>query len=334
MAREDLTGAEAGAVLAEILEGAASPAQIGAFVIALRMKGETVEELSGMVEAMLDAAEVVPLPAGVDPVDTCGSGGSPTRRVAAFNVSTIASFVIAGAGATVCKHGGRAATATSSSADLLEALGVVVELGPEGVARCLDEAGMGFCFAPRFHPAMRHAGPTRRELGVPTVFNFLGPLANPARVRRQVLGVSDPAMAEKAAGVLLARGAERALVVHGHDGLDELTTLTTSSVIELRDGELRSYTVDPADLGVAHADPDAVRGGDTAANVDLARRVLDGERIGHRDLVLLNAAAGLVAAGVADDLAAGIEAGADAIDQGRAAGVLDELVRVSKAAEA
>ncbi|MCU1377419.1 MAG: Anthranilate phosphoribosyltransferase [Acidimicrobiales bacterium] len=334
MAREDLTAPEAGAVLAEILDGAASPAQIAAFVIALRMKGETVEELAGMVEAMLDAAEVVPVPAGIDPVDTCGSGGSPTRRVAAFNVSTIASFVIAGAGAKVCKHGGRAATATSSSADLLEALGVVIELGPDGVARCIDEAGMGFCFAPRFHPAMRHAGPTRRELGVPTVFNFLGPLANPARVRRQVVGVSDPAMADKAAGVLLARGAERALVVHGHDGLDELTTLTTSSVIELRDGELRAYTVDPVALGVAHDDPGAVRGGDTATNVELTRRVLDGERIGQRDLVLLNAAAGLVAAGVADDLAAGIEAGADAIDQGRAARVLDELVRVSKAAEA
>jgi anthranilate phosphoribosyltransferase len=233
----------------------------------------------------------------------------------------------------VCQHGGRAATATSSSADLLEALGVVVELGPAGVVQCLTEAGMGFCFAPRYHPAMRHAGPTRRELAVPTVFNFLGPLSNPARVRRQVLGVSDPAMAEKAAGVLLARGAERALVVHGHDGLDELTTLTTSSVIELRDGELRAYEVDPKALGVAHEDPSAVRGGDTATNVELTRRVLDGERIGHRDLVLLNAAAGLVAAGVVDELAAGIEAGAAAIDDGRAAGVLDDLVRVSKAVQ-
>jgi anthranilate phosphoribosyltransferase len=331
VARQHLTAAEAGAALTDILDGAASPAQMAAFVIALRMKGETVDELAGMVAAMLEAAEVVPLPAGIDPVDTCGSGGSPTRRVAAFNVSTIASFVIAGAGGKVCKHGGRAATATSSSADLLEALGVVVELGPEGVVRCLEEAGMGFCFAPRYHPAMRHAGPTRRELGVPTVFNFLGPLSNPARVRRQVLGVSDPAMADKAAGVLLARGAERALVVHGHDGLDELTTLTTSSVIELRDGELRSYEVDPKALGVAHDDPSAVRGGDTATNVELTRRVLDGERIGHRDLVLLNAAAGLVAAGVADDLAEGIAVGAEAIDQGRAAGALDDLVRVSNA---
>jgi anthranilate phosphoribosyltransferase len=332
--REDLTAAEAAAALTEILDGTATPALIAAYVTALRMKGETVEELSGMVEAMLDASEPVVLPDGVDPVDTCGSGGSPSRRAAAFNVSTIASFVIAGAGGTVCKHGGRAATATSSSADLLEALGVAVELGAEGVGRCLSEAGMAFCFAPRFHPAMRHAGPTRRELGVPTVFNFLGPLANPARVRRQVLGVSDPAMAAKLAGVLHARGAVRALVVHGHDGLDELTTLTTSSVIELRDGELRSYTVDPADLGVHHDDPAAVQGGDVAANVELTHRVLDGERIAQRDLVLLNAAAGLVAAGVVDDLAAGLEAGGDAVDQGRAASVLEELVRASKAAEA
>ena len=330
MAQEDLSSDEAATVLGEILEGAASPSQVAAFVVSLRMKGESVGELAGMVGAMLDAAEVVPLPAGIDPVDTCGSGGSPTRRVAAFNVSTIASFVIAGAGGVVCKHGGRAATATSSSADLLEALGVAVELGPDGVVRCLEEAGMAFCFAPRFHPAMRHAGPTRRELGVPTVFNFLGPLANPARVRRQVLGVSDPKMADKAAGVLLARGAERALVVYGHDGLDELTTLTTSTVIELRDGALRTYEVDPKQLGVAHASADDVRGGDVTANVDLAKRVLGGENVPHRDLVLLNAAAGLVAAGVVDELAAGIQAGAEAIDHGRAAAVLDDLVRTSQ----
>ena len=332
MAREDLSSEEAAAVLGEILEGAASPSQVAAFVVALRMKGETVEELAGMVDAMLAAAETIDLPAGIDPVDTCGSGGSPTRRVAAFNVSTIAGFVVAGAGGTVCKHGGRAATATSSSADLLEALGVSIELGPDGVVRCLEEARMAFCFAPRFHPAMRHAGPTRRELGIPTVFNFLGPLANPAGVRRQVVGVSDPAMAEKAAGVLLARGAERALVVHGDDGLDELTTLTTSQVIELRDGELLRYQVDPHDLGVAHDDPAAVRGGDVGVNASLARRVLDGERGGHRDFVLLNAAAGLMAAGVVDDLAAGIDAAADAVDSGKAAAVLDDLVRVSTAA--
>jgi anthranilate phosphoribosyltransferase len=332
LAGDDLTTLQAGAALRDILDGAATPAQIAAFVVALRMKGETVDELTGMVEAMLEASERVPLPAGIDPVDTCGSGGSAARREAAFNVSTIASFGIAGAGGVVCKHGGRAATATSSSADLLEALGVAVELGPEGVARCLADAGMAFCFAPRFHPAMRHAGPTRRELGVPTVFNFLGPLANPARVRRQVLGVSDPAMAERMAGVLQARGAARALVVHGHDGLDELTTMTTSTVIELRDGALRTYVVDPADLGLAHADPASVRGGDVAANVALAHQVLGGERGPHRDLVLLNAAAGLVAAGVADDLPEGFAAATAAVDDGLAAAALERLAAVSTAA--
>ena len=333
-ARESLTADEAGAALTDVLEGNATSAQLAAFVTALRMKGETVEEIAGMVDAMLATAEPLTLPAGLDPVDTCGSGGSPTRRVSAFNVSTIASFVIAGAGATVCKHGGRAATATSSSADLLEALGVAVELGPAGVLRCLEEAGMGFCFAPRFHPAMRHAGPTRRELGVPTVFNFLGPLANPAGVRHQVVGVSEPAMAEKVVGVLQARGHERALVVHGHDGLDELTTLTRSSVIEVRDGSQRSYEIDPATFGLHHDDPGAVRGGDTRTNVDLARRVLDGERIGQRDVVVLNAAAGLVAAGLWDDVAAGVELAAASLDDGRAAAVLESLVRVSQEAAA
>jgi anthranilate phosphoribosyltransferase len=333
-ARTDLTAAEAGAVLGEILSGEAAPSQVAAFAVALRMKGETIEELSGMVDAMLAAAETITLPASLDPVDTCGTGGSATRRIAAFNVSTIASFVIAGAGGQVCKHGGRAATATSSSADLLEALGVSIELGPDGIVRCLQEAGIAFCYAPRFHPAMRHAGPTRKELGVPTMFNLLGPLSNPARVHRQVLGVSDPGLAEKVAGVLQARGAVRALVVHGGDGLDELTTLTTSSVIELRDGELRRYEVDPRELGVGHDDPGALRGGDVGVNVDLTHQVLGGERIGQRDVVLLNAAAGLVAAGVVDDLADGIEAGAAAIDDGRAAASLEALVKTSHASGA
>jgi anthranilate phosphoribosyltransferase len=333
-ARDDLTAGEAAAVLGEILSGEAAPSQVAAFVVALRMKGETVEELSGMVDAMLAAAETITLPADIDPVDTCGTGGSATRRIAAFNVSTIASFVIAGAGGKVCKHGGRAATATSSSAELLEALGVSIELGAEGIVRCLQEAGIAFCFAPRFHPAMRHAAPIRKELGVPTLFNVLGPLSNPARVRRQVLGVSDASLAEKVAGVLQARGAVRALVVHGGDGLDELTTLTTSSVIELRDGELRRYEVDPKALGVGHDDPSALRGGDVGVNVDLTHRVLDGERIGQRDVVLLNAAAGLVAAGVVDDLADGIAAGAAAIDDGRAAAALESLIKTSNASGA
>ena len=333
IAGDDLSPSHAGAALADVLEGAATSAQIAAFVVALRIKGETVAEMSGLVQAMLQAAERVPLPPGVVAVDTCGTGGARSRRAAAFNVSTIASFVIAGGGAAVCKHGNRAASSTSGSADLLEALGMVIDLGPEGVARCVTEAGLGFCFAPRFHPSMRHAGPTRRELGVPTVFNFLGPLANPAGVRRQVVGVSDPAMAEKMIGVLEAKGADRALVVYGHDGLDELTTTTTSTLLELRDGTVRRSTVEPSDLGIPRADPSAIRGGDAQLNRELASRVLEGEHGPHRDLVLLNAAAGLVAAGVADDLEQGYEAASASVDDGAAARVLERAVAVSRDAE-
>lgn len=326
----DLSGAEAGAALASILEGLATPAQIAAFITLIHAKGETVEEMAGLVNTLLRFAE--PLVVSADVVDTCGSGGSVQRRMGAFNVSTIASFVVAGAGACVAKHGGRAASATSSSADLLTSLGVSVELGADGVARCVEEAGMGFCFAPRFHPAMRHAAPTRRELGIPTLFNFIAPLANPARPRRQVVGVSDPSLAEKMLAVLQRNGATSAMVVYGHDGLDELTTTTTSTVLELRDGQVQSITVDPVALGLPAATADQLRGGDAAANAELASRILAGERDPHRDIVLLNAAAGVVVAGLAADLAEGLEVAAAALDDGRAAGVLERLVATSKAA--
>ena len=322
----DLTAAQAAAALSDILEGGATSAQIAAFSVSLRIKGETVEEMTGLLGAMLDHAVAVSLPPGCEPVDTCGTGGD---RSCTINASTLAALVVAGAGAPVCKHGNRAASSACGSADLLEAFGVAVDLGPAEVAVCVAEAGMGFCFAPRFHPALRHAGPTRRELGVPTVFNFLGPLANPARLRRQALGVSDAGMAEKMIGVLAARGAERALVVYGHDGLDEITTTTTSTVFELRQGEIRSYVVDPAALGLAPATVDELQGGDPATNAELGRRVLAGEPGPRRDFVLLNAAAGLVAAGLADDLAGGLKLATEAIDDGRAAAVLDRLVRVS-----
>ena len=333
MRGEDLTSVQAAAALAGILEGTATSAQIAAFAVALRMKGETIEEMSGLVRAMLDYAEPVPLPAATLDlvVDTCGTGGDRSHSI---NVSTIASFVVAGAGAKVCKHGNRAASSASGSADVLEALGVVIDLGPEGVARCVEEAGIGFCLAPRFHPAMRHAVPTRRELGVPTVFNFLGPLANPARLRRQVVGVSDPAMAEKMLGVLEANGAVRALVVYGHDGLDELTVSTTSTVLDLADGTVRTYVVDPTELGLLSSSIDLLRGADAVTNAGLARAVLEGGRGPHRDVVLLNAAAGLVAAGVAGDLVEGLDAAERSIDDGRAAEALDRLVEVSKAATA
>ena len=329
--RRGLTADEAGAALAEILSGSATSAQIAAFALGLRIKGETVEEMAALVATMADFGDRVELPEGVDAVDTCGTGGD---RSSSINVSTLAALMVAGAGAPVLKHGNRSASSACGSADVLEALGVSANLGPAGVAACVEQAGMGFCFAPRFHPALRHAGPTRKELGTPTVFNFLGPLANPGRVRRQTLGVSDPAMAERMIGVLVARGAERALVVYGHDGLDELSTTTTSTVLELRDGGIRAYDVDPAALGFAPADASALRGGDASTNAELARRVLDGEAGPHRDIVLLNAAAGLLAAGEVDDLPAGFEAATAALDGGAAAGVVERLVEVSQAARA
>ncbi|HET9442129.1 MAG TPA: anthranilate phosphoribosyltransferase [Acidimicrobiales bacterium] len=335
MAGEDLPAEDAAAALTDILEGEATPAQIAAFITLMRAKGETVEEMTALVRTMLRFAEPIPMPDGVEVLDTCGSGGSEQRRQGAFNVSTITALVVAGAGVAVAKHGGRAASATSSSADVLAALGVTVELGPAGVARCVQEAGMGFCFAPRFHPAMRFAAPVRRELGVPTLFNFVAPMANPARPRRQVLGVSEPRLAETMLAVLHRNGATDAMVVHGDDGLDELTTTTTSTVLEVReDGEVRRYTVDATELGLARAAPADLRGGDAAANAELARRVLDGKHGPHRDIVALNAAAGLVVAGVVGDLAAGVERACVSIDSGQAAGVLDRLVAVSAAAAA
>jgi anthranilate phosphoribosyltransferase len=289
--------------------------------------------MTGLVEAMLAASEQVTVPETLLErlVDTCGTGGD---RSGTINVSTIAALVVAGAGAPVCKHGGRAASSQAGSADVLEALGVVIDLGPAGVARCIEEAGIGFCFAPRYHPAMRHAVPVRRELGVPTAFNFLGPLANPARVRRQVLGVGDANMAPKMAQVLAAGGATRALVVHGADGLDELSTTGPSLMFDWRanpgsPGELTPVTVDPASLGLAPARVADLVGGDADTNASLARRVLAGEPGPHRDIVLLNAAAGLVAAGVAADVPAGLVQAAAAVDEGRAEAVLDRLVAVS-----
>jgi anthranilate phosphoribosyltransferase len=324
----DLTTDRARAAMAEILDGAATPAQIAGFIVALRMKGETVDELTGMLEAMLAAGERVDLPPDMTVVDIVGTGGD---RAHTINVSTLAALVVAGAGGRVCKHGNRAASSSAGSADVLEALGVRIDCGPEDVARCVREAGIGFCFAPRFHPAMRHAGPTRRELGVPTAFNILGPLANPAGARRLMIGVADGAMAERMAGVLAQRGAARALIVHGDDGLDELTISTTSRVVDVRDGTVETYTVDPAALGIATVPADAVVGGDPATNAGLARRVLSGEPGPHRDIVTLNAGAGLVAAGLADDLESGLATARAAIDDGRAAGALDALIAASNA---
>ena len=323
MRREDLTDAEAGAALAEILDGNATDAQIAAFAVGLRMKGESVEEITALVRTMVAYAE--PVDAG-DVVDTCGTGGDRSHSI---NVSTLAAFAVAGAGAAVCKHGNRAASSAAGSADVLEALGVAIDLGAAEVAQCVRDAGMGFCFAPKFHPATRYAIPARRELGVPTVFNFLGPLANPARPRRQLVGVSDPAMAEKVLGVLQANGVERAMVVYGHDGLDELTTTTTSTVLEFHEGEVRTFVVDASTLGLRAVERASLAGGDPATNADIARRVLEGEAGAARDVVVLNAAAGLVVAGLAEGLEQGVALAQSSIDEGRAVGVLDRLVAIS-----
>ena len=322
----DLSSDEASAAVTTILAGAATSAQIAGFLVALRAKGPTVTEFAGMLGAMLAAATPLPLAPDLVAVDTCGTGGDGLHTI---NVSTIAALVVAGAGGRVCKHGNRAASSACGSADVLEALGVRIDAPPAVVARCVTEAGIWFCFAPTFHPAMRHVGPTRRELGIPTVFNLLGPCANPARVRRQVVGVSDPAHAELIARALAAAGSEHVLVVHGHDGIDELSTVGPSTVVAWRDGALTRTEVDPADLGLARATHDDLRGGDAATNAAIARSVLAGAAGPHRDVVLLNAAAALVVAGLADDLATGLALGAAAIDDGRAARALERLVAVS-----
>lgn len=322
-----LTRDQARTTMAEILDGAASPAQIAAFVVALRMKGETVEELVGMVDAMLAASTRVEVDTSGPMVDIVGTGGD---RAHTINVSTISALVVAGAGGQVCKHGGQAASSACGSADLLEALGVAIGLGPVGVARCVEEARIGFCFAPRYHPAMRHAGPSRRDLGIPTAFNILGPLSNPGRVKRYLIGVADERMAEKMAGVLQANGAVRALIVHGGDGLDELTTTGPSTVVELHDGRLSTWEVDPEQLGLPRADREDLVGGDAHINADLARRVLAGEHGPHRDIITLNAGAALLAAGLVDDLPAGMESARHAIDGGGAVAALNKLVEVSQ----
>lgn len=325
----DIDADAAGAAMREILAGTATPAQIAAFITALAMKGETVTEVVAMVDAMLEAASPIELPEGARPVDIVGTGGGPTRRVAALNVSTMASFVAAGAGAMVCKHGNRRASSTSGSFDLLEALGVVVELDGPAVHRCLSEVGVAFCFAKGFHPAMRHAGPVRADLGFPTVFNLLGPLSHPAGVKRQVIGVSDPDVADLVLGVLVERGAPRAMVVHGSDRMDELTLTGTSTVREIRDGEVSTWTLDPAELGLTVVDAEALRGGTPSENAAIAHRVLGGEPGPVRDIVCLNAAAALVVAGLVDTVQDGLVRAQEAIDDGSAKSKLAALASLT-----
>jgi anthranilate phosphoribosyltransferase len=317
--------------MGEIMAGEATPAQLAAFAVLLRAKGETAAEHAGLVTAMLAIATPVRIAGPL--LDVVGTGGDRANTV---NLSTMSALVAAGAGARVAKHGNRAASSAAGAADLLEALGVAIALPAAGVARCVDEAGIGFCFAPVFHPGMRHAGVPRREIGVPTVFNFLGPLTNPARPGSLAVGCSDPRMAPIMAAVLAERG-DRALVFRGDDGLDELTTTTTSRVWIVREGEVVEERLDPATLGVPPVDREALRGGDAAYNAKVARALLAGERGPVRDAVLLNAGAALAAydglgGPLPDAIAAGMHRAAAAIDSGAAADVLDRWVTVSQSA--
>jgi anthranilate phosphoribosyltransferase len=319
-----LDEAETAAAMTEVMEGAATPAQIAGFVVALRAKGETTEEVVGLVKTMRGYA--APLRVEGDLLDTCGTGGD---RAGTFNVSTAAALVCAGAGVKVAKHGNRAASSRSGSADVLEALGVRIDLPPEGVEACIEEAGIGFCFAPVFHPAMRHAGVPRRELGIPTIFNFLGPLTNPAGATMQSLGVSDPRMLERMVDTLNRLGSKRVLAFHGHGGLDELSTSGPSQVLDLKDGAKSTWTVEPAELGLDTSATEDVSGGSPEENAAQMRDVLSGTSGPRRDIVILNAAAGLVAAGRAEDMAGGLTIAAEAIDSGAAERALDRLIQVS-----
>ncbi|HEX6349048.1 MAG TPA: anthranilate phosphoribosyltransferase [Candidatus Dormibacteraeota bacterium] len=323
---ESLSEAEAAAAMETIMSGDATPAQIAGFVVALRIKGETADELTGLARAA--RANATPIDAGDGLLDTCGTGGDGTGT---FNISTLAGIVAAAAGGRVAKHGNRAASSVCGSADVLEALGVRIDLGPEGVARCIREAGIGFLFAPVFHPSFRYATGPRRELGVRTVFNILGPLCNPAGASRQALGVADGALAATMAEVLARLGVERALVFHGQDGMDELSTTGPSRVIEVSDGGRREYALDPVELGLARASAVEVRGGDAPRNAAIAADVLAGAPGPRRDIVLLNAAAALRVAGLAGDWRDGLALAAETIDSGKAAATLERWVAVSQA---
>src|SRR5919112_1421928 len=322
--RRDLTSEQTAEVLAEVMAGNASEVETAGVLVALRTKGETVDEIAGLARTMRSFA--VPVKAGRDAlIDTAGTGGGrPT-----FNVSTTAALIAAGAGCAVAKHGNRSATGLSGSADVLEALGVRIDLAPDAVARCIEEVGFGFMFAPAHHGATRFVIPVRKELAVRTIFNFLGPLTNPAGAKRQVIGVSDPAFLEVIAGALARLGARRALVVSSVDGLDELSTAGVTRVVEVDDGAVRSYEVAPEDVGLARSAYEDLAGGPPDANAQTARRIFAGEPGPARDLAVLNAGAAIYAAGRADGLESGVRAAEAAIDSGAAAAALDRLLELT-----
>jgi len=335
--RQSLTREEARTVMTEVLTGKCTDAQIGALLVALHMKGETVEEIVGFAEAIRAAAMPLSIRqnSAVDVsgterdalVDTCGTGGDASGT---FNISTASALVAAGAGVRVAKHGNRSMTSKCGSADVMEALGVNITLPPERLAACLDQVGIAFLFAPAMHSAMKYVQPARRELRLRTVFNLLGPLTNPARASAQVVGVYSAELVEKLAEALSMLGLRRALVVHGLDGLDEITITGPTRVAEVREGSVRSYEVTPEEFGLQHASMDEILGGDAAANAAIIREVLSGKKSARRDVVLLNAAAALVAAGRADHLADAVPLAAKSIDSGAAAAKLEALVNFTE----
>lgn len=322
---DDLTREQAFEAMTEVMAGRATPAQIAAFIVALRIKGETTDELTGLVEAMREASIRVTIDRPV--LDIVGTGGD---GIGTFNISTTAAFIAAGAGCTVAKHGNRSASSQCGSADVLEALGMVIDLEPARTVELIEQEGFGFFYARTYHPAMRHAGPVRSELGIPTVFNYLGPLTNPATAEHLALGVSDAAMAEKMVGVLANLGAQRALVFYGDDGLDELSTTGPSTIYDLAGGSVTRSVIDPADVGLERAAIEDLLGGDPGENVKILRRILDGELGPRRDIAVLNAAAGIAAAGRAESIRSAIPIAQDSIDSGAAQAVLDRVVEASK----
>ncbi len=324
----DLTEPEAIAAMTEIMDGEATPAQVACFITAMRMKGETVTEITGFVKVMRNKSVRV-RPKCTDLLDTCGTGGD---KLNTFNISTTATFVIVGAGVTVAKHGNRAASGTCGSADVLEALGVNLNLNAEQVAVCIDEAGMGFMFAPAMHPAMKHAVGPRKEIGIRTVFNLLGPLTNPAGAKWQVIGVFSPDFTETMASVLAALGSERAMVFHGMAGIDEISTLGETKISELVNGQVRTFTLRPEDVGLQPATPEQLQDGSGGVvdNVRVLLEILDGATGPRRDIVLLNSAAALVVAGKVNSLSEGISMAAESIDSGAAMHALERFRSVTQ----
>jgi anthranilate phosphoribosyltransferase len=322
---ENLSRQEARGAMRTLVEGEATPSQIAAFAIALRMKGETPEEIAGLAEVMRDAATRVE--AGDDVVDVVGTGGDGAGT---FNISTISALIVASAGGRVAKHGNRSITSACGAADFLEAIGIAIDLPPEGVARCVGETGFGFMFAPQYHPAMRHAIVPRREIGVRTVFNILGPLTNPAGARRQLTGVAVRGLGETVARVLGLMGAEHAVVVHGHDGLDEISVSAPTYVHEARDGGVDSYVIEPEQFGLKRWGSEAIRGGNVEANVRLAHVVLNGEGGAPRDVVLINAGTALYMAGLAESIQHGIQRAAEELDSGRAREKVSQVAKASQ----